>query len=101
MTALTALQTYWNTDDPENQYIPENDSEDDTKCHTVIMTAFDAKLTLCGQDDGSVRIDVIVPDTEDLSGNTGLCGNANGIKSDDPDALPSFVTRLHPTGDGQ
>ncbi len=54
------------------------------------MTSFGGAVRICDQEDGCARVEFLVPDSEDLSGNTGLCGNANGNADDDPDASTGF-----------
>ncbi len=60
------------------------------------MSSVQAKLRVCALDDSCARLDVIVADDEDLSENTGLCGNANGDTGDDTVDQSSNVGRLHP-----
>ena len=75
------------------------------------MISYNAKLRLCALCGGLIRVDMVVPDSEDLSGNLGLCGNGNGDTGDDPDegsdiVIPNdlrvLVNRLSPihSGDG-
>ncbi len=73
----------------------DNDCDDGTKCYSVDMTNFNAKLTICGLGGGVARVDVIVPDGEDLSANTDLCGNGNGRRRDDPVPSTDILYRLH------
>ncbi len=64
------------------------------------MTNYGGSLRICGLDDGCSRVEFVVPDSEDLSGDAGLCGNANGDEGDDPDAGTDFgVCRLSPVDD--
>ncbi len=94
------LQAYWDTAIPGNKYTTDSGSDDDSECSTVAMTGYGGSLRTCGLDDGCVRVEFLVPDSEDLSGNTGLCGNANGDEGDDPDAGTDFgVCRLSPVDD--
>ncbi len=88
------LQAFWSGVSTHN-VTSDNDCDGDTKCYSVDMTNFNAKLTICGLGGGVARVDVIVPDGEDLSAGTGLCGNGNGRRRDDPNPDPDTLYRLH------
>ncbi len=95
-----ALQTFWNRDSTD-EFVTEKESDDDdaSQCYKANITSVNAQFRFCRLGEGLARLEVTFPHREDLSGNTGLCGNANGCKRDDPALMPANFYRLHPIED--
>ena len=93
------MQTCWGSDSSD-EFVTEKDSNDDaSQCYIVNITTVKARYRFCNLGEGLARVELTFSHCEDLSGNTGLCGNANGCKRDDPGPEPSNLSRLVPIKD--
>ncbi len=94
-----ALQTFWSSDGSD-EFVTEKDCDDDaSQCYSVNITGVKARYRLCNLGEGLARAELTFSHCQDLSGNTGLCGNANGCKRDDPAPKPGNFNRLLPIKD--